>query len=258
MTRRTGSAAERAATLRLLTAAGHRARAAFIAGVLLGEQRTGARGVLTDAVAAPRQARRAVRRAAMLSGDLGGDRPLALTGTAAQLDAVASWSAVRCSPCSPHRRQRPAQRWKPRGGLRGIQARRARIQVHRVGDEVRIYSRTLAEVTHRLPRWRNGPRAAGARRDPRRRDPRPRRGRRSATVPGDHVAVRGRCGARHRAASRGSSTFCTSTGATCWTSRCPARIEVLERIAPEHRIPGRSRRTRRRRESVPRCARRWP
>ncbi|VXB63490.1 hypothetical protein ARTHRO9AX_180536 [Arthrobacter sp. 9AX] len=85
-----GSAAGRAVTLRTLTAAATQREQDFIAGVLLGELRTGAlEGVLTDAVArAADRPSEAVRRAAMLSGDLGATALLALTGTAAELDAV--------------------------------------------------------------------------------------------------------------------------------------------------------------------------
>ena len=85
-----GSTVERAATLRALMAKATEREQAFIAGVLLGELRTGAlEGVLTDAVArAAGRPVEAVRRAAMLSGDLGETALLAITGTAAQLDAV--------------------------------------------------------------------------------------------------------------------------------------------------------------------------
>ncbi|MBT2597890.1 ATP-dependent DNA ligase, partial [Arthrobacter sp. ISL-72] len=80
-----GSTVERAATLRTLMAAATEREQAFIAGVLLGELRTGAlEGALTDAVArAAGRPVEAVRRAAMLSGDLGGTALLAITGTAA-------------------------------------------------------------------------------------------------------------------------------------------------------------------------------
>ncbi|BAS10114.1 probable DNA ligase [Arthrobacter sp. Hiyo4] len=109
-----GSAAERAATLRLLTAAATEREQAFIAGVLLGELRTGAlEGVLTDAVA--RAADRpvdAVRRAAMLSGDLGGPPCLRSRERRPSSTPSASSSAVPCSPCSPRPRPVPARRWR--------------------------------------------------------------------------------------------------------------------------------------------------
>jgi DNA ligase-1 len=149
-----GSAAERAATLRSLTAAATEREQAFIAGVLLGELRTGAlEGVLTDAVA--RAAERpvdAVRRAAMLSGDLGGTAMLAITGTAAQLDAV---GLVVGRPVQPMLASTAASAGAAleTTGEASVEYKLdgARIQVHRAGDDVRIYTRTLAEVTHRLP-----------------------------------------------------------------------------------------------------------
>jgi DNA ligase-1 len=46
----------------------------------------------------------------------------------------------------------------------------ARIQVHRHGDEVRIFTRSLADVTHRLPEIVEIVRAARTRPHPGRRD----------------------------------------------------------------------------------------
>jgi DNA ligase-1 len=150
----TGSAAERAAALRRLTAAATEREQAFIAGVLLGELRTGAlEGVLTDAVA--RAADRpvdAVRRAAMLSGDLGGTALLAITGTAAELDAVGLVVGRPVQPMLAATASSTAAALEVTGEASvEYKLDGARIQVHRVGDEVRIFTRTLAEVTQRLP-----------------------------------------------------------------------------------------------------------
>ncbi|WP_457963074.1 ATP-dependent DNA ligase [Arthrobacter sp. D1-29] len=149
-----GSAADRAATLRTLTAAATEREQAFIAGVLLGELRTGAlEGVLTDAIA--RAAGRpvdAVRRAAMLSGDLGGTALLAITGTAAELDAVGLVVGRPVQPMLAATAPSAAAALKATGEASvEYKLDGARIQVHRAGDEVRIYTRTLADVTHRLP-----------------------------------------------------------------------------------------------------------
>jgi DNA ligase-1 len=149
-----GSAAQRAAALKRLTAAATEREQAFIAGVLLGELRTGAlEGVLTDAIA--RAAGRpvdAVRRAAMLSGDLGGTALLAMTGTAAELDAV---GLVVGRPVQPMLASTAASTSAALEitGEASVEYKLdgARIQVHRAGDDVRIFTRTLAEVTHRLP-----------------------------------------------------------------------------------------------------------
>ncbi len=149
-----GSAAGRAATLRTLTAAATEREQAFIAGVLLGELRTGAlEGVLTDAVArASDRPVEAVRRAAMLSGDLGGTALLAITGTPAQLDAV---GLVVGRPVQPMLASTAASASAAleATGEASVEYKLdgARIQVHRTGDDVRIYTRTLADVTHRLP-----------------------------------------------------------------------------------------------------------
>src|SRR6476659_6411755 len=85
-----GSGAGRASILGTLMGAAIASEQSFIACVLLGELRTCAlEGVLSDAIArAADRSVEAVRRAAMLSGDLGGTALLALTGTPAELDAV--------------------------------------------------------------------------------------------------------------------------------------------------------------------------
>ncbi|HEU4667273.1 MAG TPA: ATP-dependent DNA ligase [Arthrobacter sp.] len=149
-----GSAAGRAATLRTLTAAATEREQAFIAGVLLGELRTGAlEGVLADAVArAADRPVEAVRRAAMLSGDLGGTAVLAITGTPAQLDAVGLVVGRPVQPMLASTASSTSAALEATGEASvEYKLDGARIQVHRTGDDVRIYTRTLAEVTHRLP-----------------------------------------------------------------------------------------------------------
>ena len=127
-----------------------------------------------------------------------------------------SSSARRCCRCSPPpprarpRRSRPSGEASVEYKLDG-----ARIQVHRVGDDVRVFTRNLADITAPAARGRRGRATdAGARRDPRRRDALARRRRRAAAVPGHDVALRRRGRARDRCCIRGSSTCCTSTGAT--------------------------------------------
>ncbi|ACL40557.1 DNA ligase I, ATP-dependent Dnl1 [Pseudarthrobacter chlorophenolicus A6] len=149
-----GSAAERAATLRGLTAAATEREQAFIGGVLLGELRTGAlEGVLTDAVArAAERSVEAVRRAAMLSGDLGSTALLALTGTAAELDAVGLKVGRPVQPMLAGTGASVTAALETTGEASvEYKLDGARIQVHRSGGDVRIFTRTLAEVTHRLP-----------------------------------------------------------------------------------------------------------
>ncbi|PNI10264.1 ATP-dependent DNA ligase [Arthrobacter sp. AFG7.2] len=149
-----GSAAGRAATLRTLTAAATEREQAFIAGVLLGELRTGAlEGVLTDAIArAADRPVNAVRRAAMLSGDLGETALLAMTGTAPQLDEVGLVVGRPVQPMLAATAASAAAALEVTGEASvEYKLDGARIQVHRSGDQVRIYTRTLADVTHRLP-----------------------------------------------------------------------------------------------------------
>ena len=126
----------------------------FLAGLLTGELRQGAlEGVMVDAIArAASVPVPAVRRARMLTGDLGAVATTALTEgeqglqrfrlellrplepmlaqTAADLDEA----LARVSPA--------ALEWKLDG---------ARIQVHRRGDEVRVFTRNLADITARVP-----------------------------------------------------------------------------------------------------------
>jgi len=150
----TGSAAERAAALRTLTSAATEREQAFIAGVLLGELRTGAlEGVVTDAIArAAGRTVAAVRRSAMLTGDLGGTALLAMTGTAEDLDAVGLVVGRPVQPMLAATASSTEAALEATGEASvEYKLDGARIQVHRAGDEVRIFTRTLADVTHRLP-----------------------------------------------------------------------------------------------------------
>jgi DNA ligase-1 len=149
-----GSAGGRARELSELTARATEREQNFIGRVLLGDMRTGAlEGVLTDAIA--RAADRpgdVVRRAAMLSGDLGETARLALTGTAEELDAV---GLVVGRPVLPMLAATAASASAALAttGEASVEFKLdgARIQVHRVGDDVRVFTRNLADVTHRLP-----------------------------------------------------------------------------------------------------------
>jgi ATP-dependent DNA ligase I len=127
---------------------------AFLRGLLSGEIRQGAlEGVMVEAVArAADVPAETVRRAAMLSGDLGAAATVAMTRGAAGL---ASFHLTPLRPIQPMLAQtaedtadalgriHPASvEWKLDG---------ARIQVHRVGDEIRVFTRNLADVTSRVP-----------------------------------------------------------------------------------------------------------
>ncbi|RDV43846.1 ATP-dependent DNA ligase [Leifsonia sp. ku-ls] len=149
-----GSAGERTRTLRDFTARATAREQDFIARVLLGEMRTGAlEGVLTDAIArAADRPGEAVRRAAMLSGDLGETARLALTGTADELDAVGLVVGRPVLPMLAASAPTASDALATTGEASvEYKLDGARIQVHRHGDEVRVFTRNLADITHRLP-----------------------------------------------------------------------------------------------------------
>ena len=149
-----GSAGDRSRELRDLTARATEREQDFIARVLLGDMRTGAlEGVLTDAVArASDRSGEAVRRAAMLSGDLGETARLALTGSADDLEAVglvvgrAVLPMLAASAGSASAALETTGEASVEYKLDG-----ARIQVHRAGDSIRVFTRNLADITHRVP-----------------------------------------------------------------------------------------------------------
>jgi DNA ligase-1 len=149
-----GSAAARTATLTSLATRATEQEWDLLSRAMLGELRTGALGgVLLDAIArASDRPVASVRRAAMLSGDLGETAVLALTGTEAELDAV---SLVVGRPVLPMLAATAATPTEALAitGLASVEYKLdgARIQVHRHGDEVSVYTRSLADITHRVP-----------------------------------------------------------------------------------------------------------
>ncbi|MEV8213034.1 ATP-dependent DNA ligase [Leifsonia sp. NPDC077715] len=149
-----GSATERNRVLREFTARATDREQDFIARVLLGEMRTGAlEGVLMDAIArASDRGGESVRRAAMLSGDLGETARLALTGTAEELDAVGLQVGRPVLPMLAASAPTPTEALTTTGEASvEYKLDGARIQVHRHGDDVRVFTRNLADITHRLP-----------------------------------------------------------------------------------------------------------
>ncbi|MFF1572288.1 ATP-dependent DNA ligase [Leifsonia sp. NPDC058292] len=150
----TGSTIGRSTELREFSERATEREQDFFGRVLLGEMRTGAlEGVLMDAVA--RAADRpgdSVRRAAMLSGDLGETARLALTGTAAELDAVGLVVGRPVLPMLASSATSAASALDTTG-MASVEFKLdgARIQVHRRGDDVRVFTRSLADITHRVP-----------------------------------------------------------------------------------------------------------
>jgi DNA ligase-1 len=149
-----GSVSARGGTLQGLAERATRPEWDFISRVLLGELRTGAlEGVLLDAIArAAGRPAEAVRRAAMLSGDLGETALLALTRTADELEAVGLVVGRGVMPMLASTAATAAEAIASVGEASvEYKLDGARIQVHRRGDEVRILTRSLADVTDRLP-----------------------------------------------------------------------------------------------------------
>ena len=139
----------------------------LLSGLLLGELRQGAlEGVLVDAVAraadvpAPE-----VRRAAMFAGALPPVAAEALAGGAAGL---ARFRLRPMEPVQPMLAQSAATVGEALSELGGEAAFEwkldgARIQVHRDGDAVRVYSRSLRDVTAAVPEVVAAVRGAAAR-----------------------------------------------------------------------------------------------
>jgi DNA ligase-1 len=120
-----------------------------------GELRTGAlEGVLLDAVASASERDGAiVRRAAMLSGDLGATARIALTGTPDELAAVGLEVGRGVLPMLASTAASTTEALATLGGAASVEYKLdgARIQVHRNGDDVRVFTRSLADITHRVP-----------------------------------------------------------------------------------------------------------
>ena len=149
-----GSHARRREELEALFGRATEAEQTFLSGLLLGGLRQGAlEGVMTEAVAkAAALPAASVRRALMLSGELGEVAEAALAGGS---DALSLFRLEVLRPVQPmlaqtadgvgealERVHPAALEWKLDG---------ARIQAHRRGDEVRLFTRNLADITERVP-----------------------------------------------------------------------------------------------------------
>ena len=147
-----GSQAERHSLVGAVFSRASPAEQQFLRRVFSGEMRQGANaGVITDAVA--RAAGRPldeVRRAAMLVGDLGRVAQLALAG--AELAAVGLSPLVGVQPMLASTAVNVAAALTAAGAASvEYKLDGARVQVHRRGDEVRVFTRTLHEISARVP-----------------------------------------------------------------------------------------------------------
>ena len=149
-----GSATTRQEMLVGLFARATPAEVDFVVRLLAGELRQGAlAGLMADAIASAAQVpANAVRRAAMLSGDLAdagrraltvGETALAEIGVEVLRPVQPMLAATAASVAEALvATGRSSVEWKLDG---------ARIQVHRAGDEVRAFTRNLNDVTARVP-----------------------------------------------------------------------------------------------------------
>jgi DNA ligase-1 len=149
-----GSQAARREELAALLGRGTEAEQGFLAGLFLGELRQGAlEGVMADAVAKATGIPAAeVRRAAMLAGSL---PEVAAAAAAEGRPGLARFRLTPLQPVKPMLAQTAddlasalervgdaSVEWKLDG---------ARVQVHRAADDVRVFTRNLADVTDRVP-----------------------------------------------------------------------------------------------------------
>ncbi|SEQ11690.1 DNA ligase-1 [Mycobacterium sp. 88mf] len=150
-----GSQALRAELVRDLFARATDAEQTFLRRLLGGELRQGAlTGVMADAVARASGIPAAeVRRAAMLAGDLPAVAAVTLTGGRT---ALAEFQLQVGRPVGPMLAQTAtgvADALERLGGTAILEAKLdgARVQIHRKGSEVSVFTRSLDDVTHRLP-----------------------------------------------------------------------------------------------------------
>ena len=149
-----GSVAARATLLDSVLGRATPAEIDFVADLLTGGLRQGAlAGVMAEAVAKAAEVPAAtVRRACMLAGDLGHTAAIALTEGRAGLEAV-GLEVLR--PVQPMLASTAPDVADAVGGL-GLSSVEwkldgIRLQVHKQGDAVRIFTRNLNDITDRMP-----------------------------------------------------------------------------------------------------------
>jgi DNA ligase-1 len=154
-----GSQSQRNGALADLYGRATKAEQWFLGRLLVGELRQGAlTGVITDGVAKGMDVPLAVvRRAMMLDGDLARVAVIARREGLAGLEAVKLTLLRPIQPMLAQTAENVAEALQLAGGKEGGAASvewkldGVRIQIHRSGDEVRIWTRNLNEVTDRLP-----------------------------------------------------------------------------------------------------------
>ncbi|ORX14344.1 ATP-dependent DNA ligase [Mycobacterium szulgai] len=150
-----GSQARRGALLAELFSGATESEQNFLVRLLGGELRQGAlAGIMADAVAkAADIPTAAVQRAAMLGGDLPAVAAAGLSGGAPALDAFTLRVGRPVGPMLAQTSTGVADALERHGGTAVFEAKLdgARVQIHRSGDQVTVYTRSLDDVTARLP-----------------------------------------------------------------------------------------------------------
>jgi DNA ligase-1 len=150
-----GSAARRTEALRALFSQATAAEQEFLVRLVVGEVRQGAlEGVMLEAIAAAADVPATeVRRAAMYSKNLGAVARAALEEGAGHLAKFQLELFVPAFPMLAQTAADPAEALRILGGEAAFEWKMdgARIQVHKVSDEVRVYTRSLNEVTGAVP-----------------------------------------------------------------------------------------------------------
>ncbi|WP_454561390.1 ATP-dependent DNA ligase [Mycobacterium haemophilum] len=155
----TGAQTRRGELVARLFAAATETEQLFLRRLLGGELRQGAlAGIMADAVAVAAEIpAAAVQRAAMLGGDLPAVAAAALSGGPAAGRAALDAFTLRVGqPVSPMLAQTAtgvADALERHGGTTIFENKLdgARVQIHRAGTEVTVYTRSLDDVTARLP-----------------------------------------------------------------------------------------------------------
>ena len=150
-----GSQARRAELIARLLTAATQSEQTFLLRLLGGELRQGAlAGVMSAAVAKSAGIpAAAVQRAAMLGGDLPAVAAAALSGGAAALDAFTLRVGVPIGPMLAQTATSVGDALQQHDGTTIFEAKLdgARVQIHRTDDTVTVYTRSLDDVTARLP-----------------------------------------------------------------------------------------------------------
>jgi len=150
-----GAQAQRARAVAALFARATEPEQAYLRALATGELRQGAlAGVMADAVAeAAGVPREPLRRALMLRGDLGAVAAVALGNGVAGLEATGLEVGRPVQPMLASPAPDAAAGLERLGGEASAEWKvdGARVQVHRSGRDVRIFTRSLDDVTERLP-----------------------------------------------------------------------------------------------------------